>query len=123
MSDYKINLLIELSDGIEKDKLTMKQIQDQWYNYLRLILREDFSFNKSAIESIIEWGKEGGHNWERLHWETKNYKEYLKTFASEIHYCCDRMGSLDRIFRCHWLFNASLGNYDRINKLNIWKYS
>jgi len=123
MSDYKINLLIELSNGINENNLTMQQIQNQWYKYLRLVLREDWHFNKSAIESVIKWGKEGGHNWERLHWENKDYKEYLKQFSNDIYYCCDRMGSLDRIFRCHWFFNASLDNYDRVNKLNLWKYS
>lgn len=108
--------LIDLSEEIEKDLITLNSIVKRWDKYMEYYLKKR-NFNNSAISTMIDWGRDGGHNWVLLHWEEKYYKIYLKKFAREIHYCSDRM-SMDRLLRCHWLLNATIDNYveDNIGK-------
>ncbi len=109
MWQYEINFLINLQDDIEEDRIELVTIKSQWSIYMEYQLKL-WNFNKYSIDALISWGR-GGHNWKLLHWDDKkDYKEYLKEFASEIGYCSDRMSSLDRILRCHWLLNAALTN-------------
>ena len=64
-------------------------------------------FDKKNIEILFQWG-EYGHNWNKLHpsdaESSRSQEEKLAELIAELHYCSDRM-SMDRMFRCHWLFN------------------
>jgi hypothetical protein len=105
-----INFLIQLSVDIKRNKITLEEVKNKWNEYMKFILHE-WGFNQTAIQHLIKWG-DGGHNWRLLHWDDKKpYQEYLEEFVYEIAYCSDRM-TLDRLFRCHWLLNASISNYN-----------
>lgn len=71
--------------------------------------------DKESANTLFEWGKEG-HNWRKLHlnedeenWSTR---DTMIHFVSELEYCSDRM-SLDRLFRCHWLYNTMVAKYKK----------
>lgn len=80
-----------------------------WENLFKEVLK-NWGFNKTAQDKLFEWGKYG-HNWEKLHEnsieEDMPANEVLNQFFGEVDYCSDRM-SLDRLFRCHWLYNLYL---------------
>ena len=80
-----------------------------WPGLYVLQLRK-WGFNLPSAKKLAEWGSEG-HNWEKLH-PSEAEKEMtpeaiLGRFYAEVGYCSDRMG-LDRLFRCHWLYNEYL---------------
>lgn len=63
-------------------------------------------FKKKSINSLFY--DFDMSNWEALHKENTEYKNYTKSeliesFASECSYISDR-ASYDRLFRTHWLF-------------------
>ena len=69
-----------------------------------------WGFSKKSAEHLFEWGSYG-HNWEKLHPteedSKKTIEEITNRFYGEVAYCSDRMW-LDRLFRCHWLYNYKL---------------
>jgi hypothetical protein len=78
-----------------------------WKNLFSEVL-SNWGFTEPSISKLFEWGAEYGHNWEKLHpsqeEELQSSTEILEDFWNEVSYCSDRM-SIDRLFRCHWLYN------------------
>jgi len=108
----------------DKNKIHLDMIiniKSKWEEIFNLQLTR-WGFNDISISELFEWGN-GGHNWSKLHTtdeeEKQNTIKWLGNFASEIHYCYDRM-SLDRLFRCHWLFNHAIIQFKRENKPLYW---
>ena len=106
--DKTINFSNEVDKFIETQKLTDKfllNLQVQWKLLFKWYLQRR-GFNIIAIDQLFAWGN-GGYNWKEL-WgdkdETLDLEERIHNFIGELYYCSDRM-SLDRLFRCHWLFN------------------
>lgn len=104
-------------DGMDSFPDTLDQIYlaivGGWERVFGICLSECGIQSKPAGEALFKWGKEG-HNWKKLHmneeeekWET-TYA--MRMFAGELEYCSDRM-SLDRLFRCHWLYNTLIKKY------------
>lgn len=80
-----------------------------WEGLFKEVLK-NWGFDKNAQNTLFEWGNHG-HNWTKLH-ENDSEKsmpanEVLESFFAEVDYCSDRM-SMDRLFRCHWLYNLYL---------------
>lgn len=87
--------------------VTKKEIYKNWKKAFECI-SEHLGFDKKSTKILFEWGN-GGYNWEQLHFDKTKYKSYsfsqlINLLDSEATYCSDRM-SLDRLFRCHWIFN------------------
>jgi len=97
------------------------QIKSEWKRLFKLQLSE-YGFNNISIRELFIWGN-NGHNWNKLHTnveeEKKNVIEWLGKMAGEIYYCCDKM-SLDRLFRCHWLFNHTIIQFKKENVPLYW---
>ena len=81
----------------------------QWESLFKRQL-SNWGFNKIAQDSLFRWG-ECGYNWKRLHLSEEEQRctkeQWLDIFYCEVFYCSDRM-SLDRLFRCHWLYSNLL---------------
>jgi len=79
----------------------------KYWKPLYLIQLQQWGFGLSGASVMFNWG-ESGHNWKKLHPDEAEEKAspelVLNWFYSEVEYCSDRM-SLDRLFRCHWLYN------------------
>lgn len=109
--DYLVDHLISFSQLILDENQLTPEIISTWHSHMKTLLNR-FGFDDLGAEQLVKWGAMG-HNWSKLHWDSeKSSIEYLKDFAHELYYCSDRM-SLDRLFRCHWLFN---GAYNAKNK-------
>ena len=66
-------------------------------------------FNNKSIKCLFE--DFDMENWTALHIENTEYAgkskdKLVSEFIGECHYIADRM-SLDRLFRCHWLFKQA----------------
>lgn len=87
-------------------EMALKESTGDWELLFKQQLKL-WGFNRVAQDSLFRWGR-NGHNWDKLHQgkEEEGYTsdEWLKLFFDEVHYCSDRM-NLDRLFRCHWLYN------------------
>lgn len=118
--DEFINFADHIRRIIESDnKITIDliiKIKNRWEELYKKQLFQ-WQFNKKAANDLFEWG-ENGHNWSKLHTteeeDEKTYIDWLHDFLYELEYCCDRM-SLDRLFRCHWLYNQAIHSYKRNN--------
>jgi hypothetical protein len=120
---------IRLSDFIElitKNTITINivnKIKVEWEELFKLQLKE-WGFNDIASNELFEWGNRG-HNWDRLHSTEEEDKlsisECLLQFSGEIYYCSDRM-SLDRLFRCHWLYNHAIIQFKNKN-IPVYEYN
>jgi hypothetical protein len=79
---------------------------EQWKDLFCRQLKQ-WGFNDKATDALFLWGTEG-HNWNKLHPSDNDLQvpanEILGSFYGEVSYCSDRM-SIDRLFRCHWLYN------------------
>lgn len=97
---------MDTADKLIRFSSNRKNIK-RWKNLFSEVL-SNWGFEENAISKLFEWGAEYGHNWEKLHpsseEESKTSEEILDKFWGEVYYCSDRM-SLDRLFRCHWLYN------------------
>ena len=123
-----VNEYINFSDYILAETKTnnisiyaILHIKSEWKRLFKLQLSE-YGFNNIAITELFVWGN-NGHNWNKLHTnveeEKKNVIEWLGKMAGEIYYCCDKM-SLDRLFRCHWLFNHTIIQFKKENVPLYW---
>lgn len=111
-TDYSLDQYSE--DRIKKLDLVNFFIRFSKYEYpisywraLFIAQLVKWGFNKESAFILSTWGQHG-HNWRDL-WPTDDIEEtetskVLEKFYSEVSYCSDRMG-MDRLFRCHWLFN------------------
>lgn len=119
-ADY-IKEVIESNDKIEFNSIL--KIKNRWEQLYKKQLIQ-WEFNKKATNDLFEWG-ENGHNWSKLHTTDEEDKKscinWLDDFSYELDYCCDRM-SLDRLFRCHWLYNQAIYKYKQDNP-PIYKYN
>ena len=99
-----------LSDiAYEMQNAKVKDIPVLWKEYHSKALSR-LGFNKQSREQLFSWG-ENGHNWKKLHIGNSSYagkdnirKLLREDFLEDVLYIFDRI-SLDRLFRCHWLFN------------------
>lgn len=92
------------------DECNMKELKKNWEIAFMYIL-DSWHYPKSVKNDLWNWG-EHGNNWDILHIENTKYKDYTKKqlieeFSGDVFYCSDRM-SLDRLLRCHWLYQQIL---------------
>jgi hypothetical protein len=96
----------QLMGSMRKYK-SFQKLHQNWYLCFEYILRSfKCNFSKKSINSLFY--DFDMSNWEALHKENTEYKNYTKSeliesFASECSYISDR-ASYDRLFRTHWLF-------------------
>ena len=104
-----------------------EKIPALWKQYFYLAMCE-IGFDRKSTRLMFNWGS-GGHNWSLLHdyaWmHTTEYKQairkgnqfneeetklhWLHSFISDVKYISDRI-SIDRVLRCHWLYNRCIGD-------------
>jgi len=79
----------------------------QWEMLFKSVLL-NWGFNAIACNALFEQGREG-YNWVKLHQSDaeRNLSVDVRKlqFWQEVYYASDRM-SIDRLMRCHWLYNA-----------------
>lgn len=91
-------------------KSNFKTMHKKWFQCFDYVLRSfKAGHNAKTIKSLFyDFDMD---NWEALHKENTQYKNYSKkklieTFCVECNYISDRT-SYDRLFRCHWLFKEA----------------
>lgn len=84
-----------------------KRLDLKYWKPLYILTLRQWGYNMKSASDLYDWGV-FGHNWEKLHPDENEQRmppdQCLDMFYGEVSYCSDRM-SLDRLFRCHWLFN------------------
>lgn len=126
---YIVDEFVDFANDIRKiieSNITIKSIiiiKNKWEQLYKKQLFQ-WEFNGKATNDLFEWG-ENGHNWSKLHTTDKEDEKFcinwLDDFLYELEYCSDRM-SLDRLFRCHWLYNQAIYSYKRDNS-PIYEYN
>jgi hypothetical protein len=101
----KIDKLIQIAEILESNNLHVNIL---WKKYFNIACNHLGIKDKKTINILFAWG-EYGHNWKALWKEDSEYKDddfnrLYKVFVYEAMYIADRL-SIDRLFRCHWLYN------------------
>lgn len=96
------------------EQITEDNVDSIWHQFFVTYL-ESIGYNHKAIDSLFEWGK-GGHNWKALHPEDGQVEDFI-SLKEEMRYIYDRM-SLDRLFRCHWIYNQYKDNKWKTHNLS-----
>lgn len=91
---------------------TFQEIHKMWFDCFQYILVKQFRMSKKSCQILFY--RFEMDNWTALHKENtkykdKNEKQLLEIFFGECNYISDR-ASLDRVFRCHWLFRNAFHN-------------
>jgi hypothetical protein len=89
-----------------KNTFVTNYIKQLWYEYWCISLTNLGIKDQVAIDAL--WNNWDMCNWDIMHIENTQYKEYTKqelydAFVADADYIYDRI-SFDRLFRTHWLF-------------------
>lgn len=109
MKKSNCDQLCELASKIYRSK-SHKELEKHWRKFFTLSFQQ-WGFNQKAINALWYWGN-WDHNWDILNKMNSKYKSYnaesfLRKFKGDVSYICDRV-TIDRVFRCHWLWNQYL---------------
>lgn len=95
-----------------------RQSNIKYWEPLFTLQLQRWGFGRSGASTMFKWG-EHGHNWVKLHPTEEEEKlapdVVLNMFYAEVDYCSDRM-SLDRLFRCNWLYHLYLNRCRALKK-------